>query len=116
VLPADYVERPAPDPAMFGMSAQDDGNRTDPLMRNLPSCQLYEPDVAALRAMGGRLVIGVGKVSGETMAARGGRSVAAEVDVPVTDFAGGHAGFLGGEYGQMGEPDAFAADLRAALA
>ena len=50
------------------------------------------------------------------MAARGGRSVAAEVGIPVTDFAGGHAGFLGGEFGQMGEPEAFAADLRAALA
>ncbi len=116
VLPADYLDRPAPDPAMFGMSAEDDGNRTDPLMRNMPSCQLYEPDVAALRAMGDRLVIGVGKASGETMAARGGRSVAAEVGVAVTEFAGGHDGFLGGEFGQTGEPDAFAADLRAALA
>ena len=82
----------------------------------MPSCPLYEPDVAALRAMGDRLVIGVGKASGETMAARGGRSVAAEVGVPVTEFAGGHGGFLGGEFGQTGEPDAFAADLRAALA
>ena len=74
-LPADYLDRPAPDPAMFGMSAEDDGNRTDPLMRNMPSCQLYEPDVAALRAMADRLVIGVGKASGETMAARGGRLI-----------------------------------------
>jgi pimeloyl-ACP methyl ester carboxylesterase len=116
VLPADYLDRPAPDPAVFGMSAEDDGNRADPLMRNMPSCPLYEPDVAALRAMGDRLVIGVGKASGETMAARGGRSVAAEVGVSVTEFAGGHGGFLGGEFGQTGEPDAFAADLRAALA
>ena len=30
VLPADYVDRPAPDPAMFGMSAEDDGNRDRP--------------------------------------------------------------------------------------
>jgi hypothetical protein len=29
---------------------------------------------------------------------------------------GGHGGFLGGEYGQMGEPDAFAATLRTVLA
>jgi hypothetical protein len=29
---------------------------------------------------------------------------------------GGHDGFLGGEYGQMGRPDAFAAKLRGVLA
>jgi pimeloyl-ACP methyl ester carboxylesterase len=115
VLPEDYLDRQAPDPAMFGMSTDDDGDRSNPLMRNMPSCQLYEPDVAALRAMGDRLVIAVGKASGEGMAARGGRSVAAEVGVAVTDFAGGHDGFLGGEFGQTGEPDAFAADLRAVL-
>jgi hypothetical protein len=31
-------------------------------------------------------------------------------------FPGGHGGFLGGEYGQTGEPDAFAATLRQVLA
>jgi hypothetical protein len=34
--------------------------------------------------------------------------------VPVT-FPGGHDGFLGGEYGSTGEPDAFAATLRKVL-
>jgi pimeloyl-ACP methyl ester carboxylesterase len=34
---------------------------------------------------------------------------------PVT-FPGGHDGFLGGEYGSTGEPDAFAATLREVLA
>ena len=29
---------------------------------------------------------------------------------------GGHAGFLGGEYGQVGKPDEFAATLRRVLA
>jgi len=29
--------------------------------------------------------------------------------------ASGHGGFLGGEYGQSGEPDAFAAKLREVL-
>ena len=115
-LPADYADRPAPDPAQFGMSAEDDGSRDDPLMRNFPACNLYEPDAAALSALGDRLVVVAGKTSGETMAARGARSVAAAVGVPVTEFAGDHGGFLGGEFGQMGEPDAFAADLRSALA
>jgi pimeloyl-ACP methyl ester carboxylesterase len=115
-LPADYLDRPAPDPAMFGMSAEDNGSRDDPLMRNFPACNLYTPDAAALAALGDRLFVVAGKASGETMAARGARSVAAAVGIPVTEFAGDHGGFLGGEYGQTGEPDAFAADLRAALA
>ena len=34
---------------------------------------------------------------------------------PVT-FPGDHGGFLGGEYGQSGEPDAFAATLHQVLA
>ena len=42
--------------------------------------------------------------------------MAAAVGIRVTEFAGDHGGFLGGEYGQTGEPDAFAADLRAVLA
>jgi len=115
-LPVDYTDRPAPDPAQFGMSAEDDGNRADPLMRNFPACNLYTPDAATLAALGDRLIVVVGKNSGDTMAARGARSVAAAVGVPATEFAGDHGGFFGGEYGQMGEPDAFAADLRAVLA
>ena len=31
-------------------------------------------------------------------------------------FPSDHGGFLGGEYGQQGEPDAFAAKLREVLA
>jgi pimeloyl-ACP methyl ester carboxylesterase len=114
-LSADYPARPAPDPAMFGMSADDDGTRTDPLMRNMPACITYEPDAKALAALGERLIVGVGKTSGQTMAARGARSVAGAVGVGVTEFAGDHGGFLGGEFGQTGEPDAFAADLHAVL-
>jgi hypothetical protein len=49
------------------------------------------------------------------MAARGGRSVAEALGVDVTEFPGDHGGFLGGEYGQRGEPEAFAAALRGVL-
>ena len=37
-LPADYLDQPAPDPAQFGQSSEDDGSRDNPLMRNMPSC------------------------------------------------------------------------------
>lgn len=114
-VPDDWAQRPAPDPAMFGMSAEDDGTRADPLMRNLVASTAYAPDLDALAALGSGLVVAVGVGSGEQMAARGGRSVAAAVGLTVTDFPGDHAGFLGGEYGQRGEPDAFAARLREVL-
>ena len=100
---------------MFGMSADDDGSRTDPLMRNMPACNAFVPDVEALRAMGDRLVIAYGAESGDQLAARGGKAVAAEVGIEPTEFPSHHGGFLGGEYGQRGEPDAFAARLREVL-
>jgi len=115
LLSDDYVDQPAPDPAAFGMSTEDDGSRTDPLMRNMPSCVAYAPDLDALAALGTRLVLAAGAGSHQEMAARGGRSVAAALGLPVAEFPGDHAGFLGGEFGQHGEPEAFAATLRATL-
>ncbi len=111
----DYLDQPVPDPAMFGLPSEDDGSRTDPLMRNLLGCTSYEPDIEALAALGDRLVIAVGVESGEQMAARGGRSVAEALGVPATEYPSNHGGFLGGEYGQQGDPEAFAAALHASL-
>lgn len=110
-----YADQPAPDPAMFGMSAEDDGSRSDPLMRNMPSCNQYEPDLDKLKALGDRLTIGVGEESGEQPAARGGRSVAAALGVEPVVFPSNHGGFLGGEYGQHGAPEPFAATLHTLL-
>ncbi len=115
VVPDGYLDQPAPDPAMFGMSNDDDGSRTDPLMRNMPDCNTYDPDVEALSALGDRLIVAVGAESGQQMAARGGRSVAEALGRPATVFPSNHGGFLGGEYGQQGDPDAFAAALHQAL-
>jgi len=115
LVPDDYLNQPAPDPATFGMSSEDDGNRTDPLMRNMPDSNTYEPDVAALSAFGDRLVVAVGAESNQELAARGARSVAEAIGVPVTEYPSNHGGFLGGEYGQQGDPDAFAAALRSSL-
>ena len=114
-LPADWGRRPAPDPATFGQPTEDDGDRTGPLFRNGPACNAFAVDADRLRPLGDRVVVGVGVASGQTMAARGGRQVAATLGLPVTDFPGDHAGFLGGEYGQQGEPDAFAARLHEVL-
>jgi hypothetical protein len=50
-----------------------------------------------------------------TMANRGAHGMAERLGTEVVVFPGGHSGFLGGEYGQMGEPDAFAVKLREVL-
>lgn len=111
----EYLDQPAPDPAAFGLPAEDDGSRADPLMRNMPACNTYLPDAGALTEFGDRLVLVIGAESGEQVAARGGRSVAEHLGVAITEYPGDHGGFLGGEYGQHGKPDAFAAALRATL-
>jgi pimeloyl-ACP methyl ester carboxylesterase len=115
-LPADYAERPAPDPAVFGLPTQDDGTRDDPLVgQNMPSCVAYEFDFGALRAAPTRLVIGVGATSARAMTGRAATAVAERLGTTPVTFPGGHDGFLGGEYGRTGEPDAFAATLRQIL-
>ena len=112
VLTPEYLQQPAPDPAMFGMSAEDDGDRTNPLMRNMPSCNEYEVDVDALRAFGERLVHAHGAESGEQLACRGGKSVAALLGVESVEFPSNHAGFLPPQHGQPGgDPEGWAKKL-----
>jgi pimeloyl-ACP methyl ester carboxylesterase len=113
----DYAGQPAPDPAMFGQPTEDDGTRTDPLLgQNIISCTHFEPDLEALRAASTRIVMAAGAESEGTMAHRGAVAVAERLGTTPAIFPGGHAGFLGGEYGQTGDPDGFAAKLRDVLA
>ncbi|WP_459643914.1 alpha/beta fold hydrolase [Kineococcus sp. NUM-3379] len=114
--PDDYLDRPAPDPARFGLPTHDDGDRTDPLMRNIPTCQAYRPDYDALAALGDRVVLAYGTGSGEESPARGARAVAERIGRAAVEFPSHHAGFLGGEFGQHGDPEAFAERLRTVLA
>jgi pimeloyl-ACP methyl ester carboxylesterase len=115
-ISADYLEQPAPDPAMFGLPTDDDGSRTDPLLaQNMISSTHYQFDFDALRAASTRIVIGVGAESAGELASRAGIAVAERLGTTPVTFPSGHAGFLGGEYGQTGDPDAFAATLRTIL-
>lgn len=115
-LPSDYLARPAPDPAMFQLSADDDGQRTDPLLQqNIVTCNAYEHDFAALRTASTRIVIGLSEDSPTAVAGRGATAVAERLGQETVTFPGGHDGFLGGEYGGMGKPGAFAATLREVL-
>ena len=108
---------PCPDPAMFGLPTEDDGNRSDPLLfQNIISSTHYEPDFAALRVASTRIVLGVGAESAGQLAHRGALAAAERLGVEPVIFPGDHGGFVGGEYSQRGAPDAFAAKLREVLA
>jgi pimeloyl-ACP methyl ester carboxylesterase len=115
-IPAGYADRPAPDPAAFGLPTGDDGSRNDPLLgQHMILCSHYEHDFDALRTASTRIVVGVGEESAQMVAGRAGAAVAERLGTPPVTFPGGHDGFLGGEYGGMGKPDGFAATLRAVL-
>ena len=116
-FPDDYAQQPGPDPAMFGMPAEDNGDRTDVMLsQNMVTCTHYEHDFDALRAASTRIVMAAGVGSEGEMAHRGAEGVAERIGQPVEAFPSDHGGFLGGEYGQTGEPEAFAAKLRDVLA
>ena len=116
-MTAEFAAQPGPDPAMFGMPTVDDGVRTDPLLgQNMISCTHYEPDFDALRQASTRIVIAAGSQSAGTMACRGAIAVAERLGTEPVTFPSDHGGFLGGEYGQRGDPDGFAAKLRQVLA
>lgn len=116
-IPAGYTDQPAPDPAMFGLPAGDDGSRDDALLgQNLRGCTSYQPDFDALGKAGGKLVIGVGEESVNQLAARGGKAVAERLGLTPVVFPSNHGGFLGDEYGMPGKPVEFGAKLRDVLA
>jgi pimeloyl-ACP methyl ester carboxylesterase len=112
-----FLAQPAPDPTMFGMPAEDDGSRSDPLLSDRSvSVVDYKPDVAALKAAPTRIVIAVGIETGDTFTARTARAMAALLGQDVVVFPSHHGGFLGGEHGYGGQPEAFAQTLREVLA
>jgi pimeloyl-ACP methyl ester carboxylesterase len=116
-FPGGWAAQPAPDPAMFGMPADDDGSRTDPLMgQNMISGATFEPDFDALRAASTRVVIAAGVESEGILPSRAAFAVADRLGTEVVMFPSGHGGFMGGEYGQPpGDPEGFAARLREVL-
>jgi pimeloyl-ACP methyl ester carboxylesterase len=116
-LPAGFAGQPGPDPATFGLPAEDDGSRDHPLLGlNMISTPGYRHDFDALRAAPVRIVIGVGAESSAMMAGRAGAAVAERLGTAPVTFPGGHDGFVGGEYGGTGTAEEFAVTLRKVLA
>jgi pimeloyl-ACP methyl ester carboxylesterase len=115
-IPADWTDRPAPDPAMFGLPAEDDGSRDDPLIgHTILPITTYQPDFDALRAASTRIVLAAGAESKGEMAHRGAFAIAARLGTEPVIFPSHHGGFLGDEYGWPGQPEMFAANLREVL-
>jgi pimeloyl-ACP methyl ester carboxylesterase len=111
-----YFARPAADPAAFGMPAADDGSRDDPLLSDRSDAVAgYRPDVDALAAAPTRVVIAVGEESEGTFTGRTAVATAALLGQEATVFPSHHGGFLGGEFGYAGQPEAFARKLREVL-
>jgi pimeloyl-ACP methyl ester carboxylesterase len=112
----EYFAQPAPDPAAFGMPAEDDGTRDDPLLSDRSwAVTSYRPDTDALAAAPTRVVIAVGEESEGTFTARTAVATAELLGQQPTVFPSHHGGFLGGEFGYGGQPEAFARRLRDVL-
>ena len=113
----DYLAQPDPDPAMFGLPAEDDGSRDDPLMGvDMDTVPAFHLNAEGINAAPTRIVIGVGEESAQVMTGRASYAVAEALGQEATVFPGGHNGFMGGEYGQpAGKPVEFAAKLRTVL-
>jgi pimeloyl-ACP methyl ester carboxylesterase len=108
-----YFAQPAADPARFGI---DDGSRDDPLLSDRSwAVSSYRPDVDALAAAPTRIVIAVGEESMNTFTGRTTVATAELLGQQPTVFPSHHGGFLGGEYGYAGQPEAFARKLRDVL-
>lgn len=111
-----YFAQPAPDPRQFGMPAEDDGTRDDPLLSGRSSAVTsYRPDFQALAAAPTRIVIAVGEESAGTVTDRTSRAAAARLGQEPAVFPSHHGGFVGGEGGFAGQPEAFARRLRQVL-
>ena len=98
------------------MPAEDDGSRDDPLLSDRSwAVTSYRPDVAALPAARTRVVIAVGEESLDTFTGRTAVATAELLGQQATVFPSHHGGFLGGEFGYAGQPEAFARKLREVL-
>ncbi|MBW8481694.1 alpha/beta fold hydrolase [Actinomadura parmotrematis] len=111
-----YFAQPLPDPAAFGLPTGDDGTRDDPLLSDRSwAVSDHRPDIGALAAAPTRIVIAVGEETGDTFTGRTSAALARLLGRPPVVFPSHHAGFLGGEHGRAGRPEAFARKLREVL-
>ncbi|WP_156253601.1 alpha/beta fold hydrolase [Pseudactinotalea terrae] len=111
----EYLDRPEPDPAQFGLPTEDDGFREDPLLAHNMAMPPYLPDAEALKATGVRIVPAIGAEGAGSMARRGGEALGALLGVDPVVFPGDHGGFTVNDWAPNNDPAAFAEKLREVL-
>src|ERR671937_243452 len=100
------------DPRGLGRSTRKDGR-----VENAPTLQAEDVH-AVIEALGAgptRIVIAVGEESLGTFTGRASVATAELLGQQATVFPSHHGGFLGGEFGYAGKPEAFARKLREVL-
>ena len=103
-IPAEVVEQ------MFG-GDRDPQSVTDEhfwFARELRPSTFWRPDLALLRSVASKIVVGIGADSGGQSCDRTSRALAGELGIEPTIFPGDHTGFAD-------DPDVFAQRLRAVL-
>ncbi len=112
----EYFAQAAPDPTAFGMPTEDDGSRDSPLLSDRSwAVTRYRPDVNVLVAAPTRIVIAVAEQSGNSFTGRTTRATADLLSQRATVFPSHHGGFVGGNSGYAGQPEAFARKLHEVL-
>lgn len=89
-------EQGAPPPLAGPPSDQDLADGARFLGHDLKSITRYQPDVAALTAAPGRIVVGIGVRSTGLLTHATSTLLAEQLGVPPVEFPGDHGGFLGG--------------------
>ncbi len=86
-----YFAQPAADPGQFGLPAEDDGSRDDPLLSDRSwAVSSYRPDFDALAAAPTRVVIAVGEESDGTFTGRTAVATAELLGQQATVFPSHH--------------------------
>lgn len=112
----EFLARPPADPAAFGLPTEDDGSREDPLLSDRSDAVVHHsPDVAALAAAPTRVVLAVGEESLRVFTGRTAVATAELLGQEATVFPSHHGGFMDGEHGWAGQPEAFARRLEEVL-
>ncbi|MET8760129.1 alpha/beta hydrolase [Lentzea sp. NPDC004782] len=112
----EYFALPPADPAQFGMPAEDDGTRDNPLLsRDSLAITDYQVKVDVLAAAPTRVVIAVGEETGNAFTARTAVHTARLLGQEATVFPSHHGGFMDGTFGHPGKPEEFGVKLREVL-
>ncbi|MGV8907407.1 MAG: alpha/beta fold hydrolase, partial [Propionicimonas sp.] len=113
----DFLSRPAPDPALFGLPTADDGSRDNVLLSGVSDPVTdFHLDAEALRRAPSRIVVAAGMESRNQVPGRAAFEVSMAFGTELVMFPSHHGGFTGGDGPYAGKPEEFAARLREVLA